>query len=316
MPYFCRQESWEGGADAYRGGEGPLTTAWSGYQDPLVEAYAAAGAAAGHPTNEDYNGEEQEGFGRWQATIRNGRRCSAAVAYLRPALGRPGLSVVTDALATRIVLDGTRAVGVEYDKKGAHIVSYAEREIVLAGGVINSPQLLMLSGIGPPEMLKLHGIPVQVPLPGVGRNLQDHISAGILWRRNEAGPLHAKMRLDRIAREVAKTYFFGTGITSNLPGGVMAFLKSKRAGKLPDIQLLFAAAPMLAKPYFEPFTRPYQDSFGCRAVVLRPESRGFIELISADPHRPPRIRQNFLSTEDTGRHVATGTRRPRWRLPT
>ena len=153
--------------------------------------------------------------------------------------------------------------------------------MILAGGVINSPQLLMLSGIGPPEMLKANGIRVRVPLPGVGCNLQDHISAGIVWRRREPGPLHTKMRLDRIARELAKTYFFGTGITNNLPGGMMAFLISKEAQRLPDVQLLFAAAPMVATPYLPPLTQPYQDSFGCRAVVLRPESRGRIELASA-----------------------------------
>jgi 4-pyridoxate dehydrogenase len=116
------------------------------------------------------------------------------------------------------------------------------------------------------------------------------------------------MRLDRIARELAKTYFFGTGITNNLPGGVMAFLKSAEAERLPDVQLLFAAAPMLASPYFRPFTRPYQDSFGCRAVVLRPESRGQLELASADPRRPPRIRQNFLATKKDWRTLRDGLR--------
>src|SRR5439155_21532849 len=153
------------------------------------------------------------------------------------------------ALAMRIVLDGTRAIGVEYERRGERIVATAEREVILAGGVINSPQLLMLSGIGDPALLAAHDIPVAAKLPGVGRNLQDHISAGILWRRKQPGPLHAKMRLDRIAGEVAKTYFFGTGITNNLPGGVMAFLKSDAAEKLPDVQLLFAAAPMFAAPY-------------------------------------------------------------------
>jgi 4-pyridoxate dehydrogenase len=158
LPYFRRQESWEGGANAYRGGDGPLTTVWSRYEDPIVQAYAAGGEAAGYPTTEDYNGERQEGFGRWQATIRDGRRCSAAVGYLRPALKRPGLAIVTGALATRIVLDGNRAVGVEYRRRGERIIAQAEREVILAGGVINSPQLLMLSGIGPPEMLQAHGI--------------------------------------------------------------------------------------------------------------------------------------------------------------
>jgi 4-pyridoxate dehydrogenase len=308
LPYFRRQESWQGGADAYRGGDGPLTTRFSRYRDPLVEAYAAAGAEAGYPQTEDYNGLEQEGFGRWQATIRDGRRCSAAVAYLRPALARSNLDVVVDVLATRIVFSGRRAVGVEYLRGGDRVVVHAEREVTLAGGVINSPQLLMLSGIGDPQALQTHGIPVLAPLPGVGRNLQDHISAGILWRRSMPGPLHAKMRFDRIARELAKNYFFGGGITNNLPGGVMAFLKSPDAAWLPDVQLLFAAAPMATRPYLPPFVPPYQDSFGCRAVVLRPESRGRLELASADPRQALRIRQNFLATDKDWRTLRAGLR--------
>jgi choline dehydrogenase/4-pyridoxate dehydrogenase len=308
LPYFRRQESWEGGSSAYRGGDGPLTTQFSRYQDPLVEAYAAAGAETGYPQIEDYNGLEQEGFGRWQATIRDGRRCSAAVAYLRPALARPNLAVIVNALATRIIFSGRRASGVEYLRGGKRLAAHAERQVILAGGVVNSPQLLMLSGIGDPEELKTHGIPVVSPLPGVGGNLQDHISAGILWRRSMPGPLHAKMRLDRIARELAKNYFFGGGITNNLPGGVMAFLKSPDAARLPDVQLLFAAAPMVARPYLPPFVPPYQDSFGCRAVVLRPESRGRLELASADPRRAPRIRQNFLATEKDWRTLRAGLR--------
>jgi choline dehydrogenase/4-pyridoxate dehydrogenase len=308
LPYFRRQEAWEGGSGAYRGGDGPLTTRWSRYPDPLSEAFAEAGRAAGYPRTEDYNGAQQEGFGRWQATIRDGRRCSAAVAYLRPALGRAGLTVETDALATRILLDGRRAVGVEYSRRGKLVAVHAEREVILAGGVINTPQLLMLSGIGDPDDLRAHGIAVAVPLKGVGRNLQDHISAGILWRRTEPGPLHAKMRLDRIAFDLAKTYFFGSGISSDLPGGVMAFLKSPLAGALPDVQFLFVAAPLEATPYMPPFTRPYADSFGCRAVVLRPESRGRLDLVSADPHTPMRIRQNFLATDKDWATLRAGLR--------
>jgi choline dehydrogenase/4-pyridoxate dehydrogenase len=308
LPYFRRQESWEGGAGPYRGGDGPLTTVRSRYADPLVEAYAAAGAAAGHPTTDDYNGARQEGFGRWQATIRDGRRCSAAVAYLRPALARPGLTVLTGALATRIVLDGSRAVGIEYLRRGERSVAAAEREVILSGGVINSPHLLMLSGIGDPEMLRAQDIAAAVPLRGVGANLQDHISAGILWRRTEPGPLHRAMRLDRLARDMARTYFFGSGITNNLPGGVMAFLKSDAAQQVPDVQLLFAAGPMSARPYLPPFRPPYQDAFGCRAVVLRPESRGRLELASADPHRAPRIRQNFLATDKDWATLRAGLR--------
>ncbi|HEX5320559.1 MAG TPA: choline dehydrogenase [Stellaceae bacterium] len=305
LPYFRRQEAWEGGADAYRGADGPLTTRRSKYPDPLSEAYREAGLAAGYPATDDYNGERQEGFGRWQSTIRDGRRCSAAVAYLRPALSRPGLTVETGALATRVFLEHGRAVGVAYLRGGQAMVAHAEREVILAGGVINSPQLLMLSGIGDPDELRAHGIEAVVPLRGVGRNLQDHISAGILWKRREPGPLHAQMRYDRIARDLAKTYFFGTGLSSDLPGGMMAFLKSPLAGAMPDVQFLFVAAPMNAKPYL---TRPYPDAFGCRAVVLRPESRGRVELASTDPRAPLRIRQNFLATETDRATLRAGLR--------
>jgi choline dehydrogenase/4-pyridoxate dehydrogenase len=227
LPYFRRQEAWEDGADPYRGGDGPLTTRWSRYPDPLAGAFVDAGIAAGFPATDDYDGAQQEGFGRWQATIRDGRRCSAAVAYLHPILSRENLTVVTGALVTRIILDGKRATGVALEQGGASSTAYAGREVILAAGVINSPQLLMLSGIGDPDELRSYGIAVVAPLKGVGRNLQDHISAGITWRRTKPGPLHAKMRLDRMALDLAKTYFFGSGLSADLPGGVMAFLKAR-----------------------------------------------------------------------------------------
>jgi choline dehydrogenase/4-pyridoxate dehydrogenase len=297
LPYFRRQESWEGGASAYRGGDGPLTTRMTRYRDPLVDAYLTAGEMAGHPVTGDYNGAQQEGFGRTQQTIRDGRRCSAAVAYLRPALGRPNLRVEVKALATRILFESHRAVGVEYLKGGERHTARAEREVILAGGVINSPQLLMLSGIGDPETLRAQEIPVTAPLTGVGRNLQDHVSVTIAYGRKEPGPLHVKMRADRIAVELGKAYLRGEGIAADWPGGVMAFLKSTSDLALPDIQLLFGAAPMTAHPYYPPFVRPYADNFGCRAVLLRPESRGRIKLASSDPAVPVRIHQNFLATE-------------------
>ena len=179
LPYFKRQESLEDGAGPYRGGDGPLTTERSRYQDPLVDALAAAGAAAGHSSTEDYNGAQQEGFGKPQMTIRNGRRCSTAVAYLRPALERTNLKVEVNALASRLVLNNHRAIGVEYLQEGEKHVVHAEREVILAGGVINSPQLLMLSGIGDPVALRVQGIAPRVPLPGVGSNLQDHIAVAV-----------------------------------------------------------------------------------------------------------------------------------------
>ncbi len=144
-------------------------------------------------------------------TIRDGRRCSAARAYLRPAMARVNLDVETDALVNRVLLENNRAVGVEYAQGGETKVVHAEREVILAGGVINSPQLLMLSGIGDPDELRAHGIGVKAPLPGVGKNLQDHISAGVAYTRKQPGRFHQAMRLDRIARELAKSYLFGTG---------------------------------------------------------------------------------------------------------
>ncbi len=297
LPYFKRQESWERGADAWRGAGGPLTTQYSRFRDPLIDAYFAAAADAGHPKTDDYNGAQQEGFAVLQATIRNGRRCSTAVAYLRPALGRPNLTVRTGVLATRVVFEGTRAVGVEYLDGGVATTVRAEREVLLCGGVINSPQLLMLSGIGEPAQLEAHGIDVRAALPGVGKNLQDHISASVAYSRKEPGSLHRRMRLDRLLPDLARAYFTGGGIANDLPGVITAFLKTRPDAPLPDLQLLFNAAPMTAHPYLAPFRQPYADGFACRAVVLRPESRGELRLASADPRVPPIIRQNFLAIE-------------------
>lgn len=308
LPYFRRQETWEGGADEYRGSGGPLTTQLCRYEDPLIDAYMAAGASAGHAITDDYNGADQEGFGVWQMTIRDGRRCSAAVAYLHPVLKRKNLIVRTKALATSIRFEGTRAVGVSYTHRGTDVSVHAEREVILAGGVINSPQLLMLSGIGAPQELRSHGIKVRAPLPGVGKNLQDHISVAVAYTRKAPGVFHQQMRADRIVRNLARAYCFGRGIASDLPSGVMAFLKSRPDVVLPDIQLLFNAAPMTAHPYLPPFKSAYTDGFACRAVLLRPESRGYVGLKSADPNEALRIKQNFLATDNDWRSLRDGVR--------
>jgi 4-pyridoxate dehydrogenase len=308
LPYFRRQESWKGGASFYRGGDGPLATQMTRFSDPLVDAFAASGQAAGFKATPDYNGAQQEGFCVWQMTVRNGLRCSAADAYLRPALERKNLAVEVHALVTRLVFDGSRAAGVEYIKHGRTITVHAEREVILCGGVINSPQLLMLSGIGDPDELAAHDIAVKVALPGVGKNLQDHISASIAYQRTEPGPFHRAMRADRIVRALARAYFNGEGIATELPTGQMAFLKTRPDAPLPDIQLIFNAAPMTAAPYFTPFRSPYTDAYACRAAVLRPESRGKVELASADPRSPMRIRQNFLATENDWKTLRAGLR--------
>ena len=308
LPYFRRQESWKGGPSFYRGGDGPLTTQTASFSDPLVDAFAAAGRAAGYRATADYNGAQQEGFCTWQMTVKDGRRCSAADAYLRPALQRQNLAVETEALATKVIFDGRRAAGVEYIRRGETVTAHAAREIILCGGVINSPQLLMLSGIGDPDELAAHDIAVKVALPGVGKNLQDHISASIAYARKEPGPFHRAMRFDRIVPALFRAYLRGEGIATGLPTGKMAFLKSRPDVALPDVQFIFNAAPMTATPYLWPFRQPYQDAYACRVAVLRPESRGRIDLVSADPRMPPRIRQNFLATDSDWKTLRAGLR--------
>jgi 4-pyridoxate dehydrogenase len=306
LPYFRRQESWESGDGEYRGGDGPLTVGTTTYEDPLVEACLAAGAALQMPETPDYNGAQQEGLGRMQQTIRNGRRCSAAEAYLRPALGRTNLTIETGALANRVVLENGRATGIEY-ARGAEIrIARAEREVILCGGVINSPQLLMLSGIGDPDRLSEHGIPVGVALPGVGKNLQDHLSVLADFARVDQGPFVATLRLDRVIAALARAYCFGTGPAAETPSGWTGFIKSRPDAELPDIQFLFRAVATGAAPYLPPFKPAYADGFSLRAVMLRPESRGEIALSSADPRAPVRIRQNFLSTDNDKRTIRGG----------
>lgn len=308
LPYFQRQETWEKGATSTRGGSGPIGVREARYRDPLCDAYAAAARAAGHSSIADYNAGEQEGFSPWQFSIRDGRRESSATAYLRSALKRPNLTVVTGALATRILFDGDRATGIEYTAGGEVLAVAARSEVVLAAGVINSPQLLMLSGVGASEDLAAHGIATRVSLPGVGENLQDHMSSHIAYARNGSGPLHGRMRADRIVLDLARCYLGGRGIATDLPIGEMGFVKTSPGEPLPDIQLLFVAAPMTAGPYFPAIRKPYADGFSLRAALLRPESRGKVRLKSADPLEHPRIRQNFLATDKDWHVLRQGMR--------
>jgi 4-pyridoxate dehydrogenase len=306
LPYFRKSERWEGGASAYRGAEGPMAVQTCRYQDPLVGAFAEAGRSAGHPWTEDYNGESQLGFSRLQMTIGAGRRCSSATAYLRPVSRRPNLRVEVSALALRVLLEGNRAVGVEYQHGGGTQTARARREVILCGGVINTPQLLMLSGIGDPEELQRHGISIHTALRGVGRNLQDHVSVILMYHRREPGPFLRMMRYDRIGRELARAYLLGTGFAADVPGGGVAFLKSRPGLDLPDIQFLLTAAPLGAWPYFEPFKAPFKDGFACRIVMLHPQSRGRVTLQSTDPAAHPRILQRFLATEPDWQVLRTG----------
>ncbi len=306
LPYFRRQENWEGGATHFRGAGGPLATRKSQYEDPLVDAYLAAAVASGHSLNDDYNAERQDGFGRMQMTIRNGRRESAATAYLHSVLARKNLSVVVEAQVTRVTFNGTRATGVEYVKDAQRHTATAEREVIISAGSINSPQLLMLSGIGEPEALAAHGIEVKAPLPGVGQNLRDHVAALLIYGRSDKSPLVSNMRADRLARGIVQAFVFGRGFMTDLPGGIVGFVKTESAKPMPNIQLLFIAGSLAAAPYLPPFRKAFPDSFACRVVLLRPESRGRITLGSAEPLAPPRIHQNLLSVANDWKQLREG----------
>ena len=266
-----------------------MTTQFCRYEDSLLGAYAEAGQAAGHGWTDDYNGAQQEGFGRLQMTIRNGRRCSAATAYLRPALRRPNLRSRSGVLASRIVFEGTRAVGIEYVKDGQATMARAEREVLLCGGVINSPQLLMLSGIGDRRRTARPAASrSKADLPGVGKNLQDHVSTILMYRRKEPSPFLHMMRADRIGRELPKAYLPGQGLRGRCSGRGHG-LPASRATMLPvpDIQILLTAAPLGAWPYLKPFKAPFNDGFAARLVMLHPESRGTVSLQSSRSRRAP-----------------------------
>jgi 4-pyridoxate dehydrogenase len=308
LPFFKKQERWEKGESQYRGGSGPLNTQFCRYKDELIDAFATASRDAGYPQTDDYNGAIQEGFGRLQMTIANGRRCSSASAYLRPAMRRGNVRVLTGAMATKILLKDGRATGIAYTKGGAGHEVFARHEVLLAGGVINTPQLMMVSGIGDGAELAAHGIETKVDRPQVGKNLQDHVSVILMYRRKQPGPFLKMMRADRIGLDFVKTYLTGKGFSGDVPGGVVAFLKSDASRPLPDVQLLFTAAPLGAWPYMSPFKAPFADGFATRIVAVQPESRGSVKLATSDPLAAPLIHQNFLSSQRDWQSLRAGFR--------
>ena len=292
LPYFKRCETWEGGPNEYRGGEGELGTQHAKTTDPLFPAWIEAAKQAGVAVTDDYNGANGEGFGRSQYTIRNGRRSSAANAFLRPAEKRPNLRIETGALASRVLFDGLRARGVEYRHQGMTVRATAEREVILSGGSFNTPQLLMLSGVGPADHLKEVGVAPLVDLP-VGENLQDHLAVMLDFTRPQnQSPFRDTMRFDRIAWAMVQAYLFGKGAGTVVPGGLHAFLKTKPDLDVPDIEFMFRGLPGHADIWVR---KPYEDGFGVRPCLLHPESRGNVRLRSSDPNDAPRIFYNFFS---------------------
>lgn len=298
LPYFRRSETWEKGANPYRGGNGPLRVMASRNSDPLFDAYLQASDRQGYPFNEDHNGPVQDGIARGQWTIWKGRRQSAAVAYLRPALSTGRVRLRTGAHATRVLFSGSRAEGVEYLCRGRETRTHAAGEVILSGGVFNSPQLLMLSGIGPADDLRRHGIEPRVDLPGVGRNLQDHIGVIVSARRKVPGPFVRELRADRMPVSMVRAHLFGTGPATVLPGGMHGYVRTQPGLAAPDIQLIFRGVSAKPRLWFPGIRKPADDHCGIRPILLHPESRGRVTLRSADPLDPVRISQNFFFAPD------------------
>jgi choline dehydrogenase-like flavoprotein len=310
LPYFKRVETWEGGESLYRGGSGPVGVQWARTTDPLFEAWIEAARAAGYPVTSDYNSAQHEGFGRAQFSIRDGWRSSSANAYLRPARGRTNLTVEPGAGVTRIVIENARARAVTYMRRGETFTATAEKEVILSAGTFNTPQLLMLSGVGAAKHLREMGIAVVADLP-VGRNLQDHLAVQMMFVRRNAGPFRDAMRFDRMALAMPRAYFFGTGPATVLPGGLHAFIKTRPGLPVPDIEFMFRGAPLGAHLWF-PLIRPaYRDGFGIRPTLLHPDSRGHVALRSADPFAPVRIFLNALSEPSDLPRLREGVRRAR-----
>ena len=311
LPYFKRCETWERGENPWRGGAGPVGTEFAKTTDPVYDAWLDAARAAGFPVTDDYNGRQQEGFGRGQYTIRGGYRSSAATAYLRPAKSRPNLDVVTGALATRVLMQGTRATGVEYIKGIRETVRVnADREVILSGGAFNTPPLLMLSGIGPADHLRATGIKPVVDLP-VGKNLQDHLAVIIFFERLNESVFRHDMRFDRMAVSMLRAYFFGTGPGTVVPGGLHAFVKTRPELAVPDIEFMFRGAPADTHLWFPGIRPAYVDGYGIRPTLLHPDSRGEILLRSSDPREAPRIAYNFFSAPNDLPRLREGFKRAR-----
>jgi len=294
LPFFRKAEDNARGADAFHGAGGPLPVSDWRHPDPLSEAFVAAAAEVGIPTNHDFNGATQEGAGLFQTTSRRGRRASTAVAYLRPARGRGNLHVETAALAERILFEGRRAVGVAWRQGGVLRTANARREVLVASGAFNSPQLLQVSGVGPAELLARHGITVVHDAPGVGEELQDHMQVRVVMRCSQAITLNDIVN-HPVRRVLAGLQYVAQrkGPLTISAGTAGAFFKTDPRLSTPDIQI-----------HFIPFSTTkmgdrLHDFSGFTASVcqLRPESRGSVRIRSADARVPPEIRINYLAAE-------------------
>ena len=298
LPYFKRMESSWRGANRWHGDRGPLQVMPIDTRLLHHQSLMDSAAAAGFATTDDIHGEVEEGFARGEITVDGrGRRASTARAYLRPALGRPNLQVVTRALVTRLLLDNGAAAGIEYRRDGAGVQVRATREVILSGGAFNSPQLLMLSGIGPGDELRAHGIEVNLDLPGVGRNLSEHARVPIDFAtRGEISFLN-ELRADRVARSVLQWAVLGSGAFATQINSCNIVVRTDARLAQPDIQLMSNPVRMDAKIWWPLIGERQEHRMTADAVVLHPESRGIVKLRSADPADKPRIQLNALATD-------------------
>ena len=305
LPLFKRAERNERGADEYHGDGGPLSVSNMRLQRPICDAWVAAAQSAGDRFNPDYNGADQEGVGYFQLTAEKGRRCSAAVAYLKPVKSRPNLQIITNALVTRITFDGMRATGVEYrDQSGKSKTVMAGREVVLSGGAINSPHILMLSGVGDPDHLKSQGITPTHDLRGVGQNLQDHLQARLVFKCNEPTLNDEVRSLFNQAKIALKYAMFRAGPMTMAASLATGFMKTSPDVATPDIQ--FHVQPWSADSPGEG-VHPF-SAFTMSVCQLRPESRGEIRLAGPEPDTYPRIIPKYLSTETDCRTITDGVK--------
>ncbi len=294
LPYFKRAETRAEGGNVYRGSRGKLQTRYGTVSNPLHAAWLAAGAQAGYPPTEDVNGFQQEGFGRMDMTVGGGRRCSTANAYLKPAMNRPNLKVITHAMATRIVFEGRRARAVEYSHGGATHRVNVGAEIILSGGPINSPQLLKLSGVGPAAELQALGLPVVHDLPGVGENLQDHLEFYFQVACKEPITLYSSIGLWSRALIGARWLLRKDGLGATNHFETCGFIRSRSGVPYPDIQYHFL--PMAVA--YDGSTLAQEHGFQAHVGPMRSKSRGWVRLASTSAFDKPRVFFNYLSHAD------------------
>jgi len=298
LPYFRKSETWEDGATDHHGGEGPLYVTRNRIAHPLTDAFLASASELGYPQTDDFNGAQQEGFSLYDFTTKNGRRMSMAKSFLTPVLGRKNLTVETKALTTRIVIEDGRAVGVQYLKDGAGGQAgevRARKEVILCGGTVNSPQLLQLSGIGDRNYLAGFGIDLVHHLPGVGHNLQDHLDVILQWQCTQ--PVTLASNVTPVGSVMAMLKYLATrkGILAQPPTPAGAFIRTDPSLEVPDIQLHFMNIANVAHGLGDGSIEGH--SFQVHVCQLRPESRGFVGLKSADPTDTPSIQANYLDAD-------------------